>query len=261
MTGSAASAQVERALARWPELVLPGHVQEAATRAFASRTVPCPEDLVLAMATAAGARAAIAILERVMLAAADSHLRANGYDDTTVGESIQRTREKLLVGKPPTIPPAIEAYQGEGSLTSYVRVIAIHTAVSLRRADKSPLAVQQAEHCVELADLLCAAADAEHQLVQAESAIAIKQVVSGILRQLSPRERALLRFHFMDGLNIDQIASIYGTHRATAATWLSKARQKLAAQVRHQLATLGTSGTGLSLSQIELGLSGILGGA
>jgi RNA polymerase sigma-70 factor (ECF subfamily) len=52
---------------------------------------------------------------------------------------------------------------------------------------------------------------------------------------LEPRERNLLRQNVIDGLSIDEIGSLYGVHRATAARWLAKIRMALLEQTRRGL--------------------------
>ena len=61
---------------------------------------------------------------------------------------------------------------------------------------------------------------------------AIEETLAG----LTKRERSLLRLHFLDGLNIDAIASIYRVHRATVARWLVAIRNRALADPRGRLA-------------------------
>ena len=44
---------------------------------------------------------------------------------------------------------------------------------------------------------------------------------------LGAREQTLLRYHHVDGLNIDEIGAIYRVHRVTAFRWLEKAKELL----------------------------------
>src|SRR6185503_21293777 len=47
------------------------------------------------------------------------------------------------------------------------------------------------------------------------------------LGNLGAREQTLLRYHHVDGLNIDEIGAIYRVHRVTAFRWLEKTKEKL----------------------------------
>ncbi len=55
--------------------------------------------------------------------------------------------------------------------------------------------------------------------------------------ELTPRQRNLLRQHFLHSLSIDQLAGLYGAHRSTCARWLDAAREKLVRGTRRRLAS------------------------
>jgi RNA polymerase sigma-70 factor, ECF subfamily len=44
-------------------------------------------------------------------------------------------------------------------------------------------------------------------------------------RDLERRDRNLLRLHFLGGITLEQLASMYGVHRATVVRWLAGARK------------------------------------
>ena len=54
-----------------------------------------------------------------------------------------------------------------------------------------------------------------------------KAAFSAALGELGPREQTLLRYHHVDGLNIDEIGAIYRIHRVTAFRWIEKAKEAL----------------------------------
>ena len=64
--------------------------------------------------------------------------------------------------------------------------------------------------------------------------------------QLGAREQTLLRYHHVDGLNIDEIGAIYRVHRVTAFRWIEKAKEQLIK------ATLELLRTRLKLPSAEL---------
>jgi len=85
---------------------------------------------------------------------------------------------------------------------------------------------------------------------------------------LTPRDRVLLRMHTLDGLTIDQIASVQGVHRATVARWLERARELVSRAVRRDLMKqLGADPFEAEevlqwvQSRVELSLSVLTGGA
>jgi len=57
-----------------------------------------------------------------------------------------------------------------------------------------------------------------------------KEAFAEALANLGPREQTLLRYHHVDGLNIDEIGAIYRVHRVTAFRWLEKAKEQLVAR-------------------------------
>ena len=87
------------------------------------------------------------------------------------------------------------------------------------------------------------------------------------LKQLGPREQTLLRYHHVDGLNIDEIGAIYRVHRVTAFRWIEKAKEQLVkATLDHLRARLKLPSAELDSvlrmirSQIHLSLVRHLGG-
>jgi RNA polymerase sigma-70 factor (ECF subfamily) len=45
--------------------------------------------------------------------------------------------------------------------------------------------------------------------------------------QLERRDRNLLRLHLLGGVTLEQLAQMYGVHRATVVRWLAAARSAL----------------------------------
>ena len=46
-------------------------------------------------------------------------------------------------------------------------------------------------------------------------------------RALPSRDRALIRLHYVDGVGLERIGTIYGVHKATVSRWLAAAREQL----------------------------------
>jgi RNA polymerase sigma-70 factor (ECF subfamily) len=87
----------------------------------------------------------------------------------------------------------------------------------------------------------------------------------GAVAALSGEQRELLRLHFVDGLTLDQLASVAGVHRATIARRIAAAREAVAGEARRLLlAALGASESeleslaGVMRSQIDVTLAGLL---
>jgi RNA polymerase sigma-70 factor (ECF subfamily) len=78
--------------------------------------------------------------------------------------------------------------------------------------------------------------DAEHHREAFQAAL------QDALTTLTPREKTLLRLHFLDGMNIDALGVVFRVHRATVARWLVAIRTQVLDRVRQTLSLdLGAS--------------------
>ena len=59
--------------------------------------------------------------------------------------------------------------------------------------------------------------------------------MTAAIRELEPRDRLLLKYHYLDGLTVDRIGALYTVHRATAARWIAAAREMLATRTQRIL--------------------------
>ena len=89
-------------------------------------------DLELAAACARGEDAALAELEERHWPEMKRALARLRLGDAAIDEILQRVRTKLFVGE----PPRIATYGGKGPLAGWLRAIAVHEALSDKRAEK-----------------------------------------------------------------------------------------------------------------------------
>ncbi len=61
---------------------------------------------------------------------------------------------------------------------------------------------------------------------------ALTEAFREALASLDPRERSVLRYHFVERLGIDAIGELYRVHRATAARWIERACRTLSERTR-----------------------------
>lgn len=186
-------------------------------------------DLYLACACVSGDTKAIATLNSevfAILPAAMGRLRLNSMG---IEEAIQRARTKLLVGSE-GVGKLID-FSGTGDLRGWVKVIAIRDALRTSRQEKREVSLSdELEAAMPSSDL---APDLVYQrrLYHTEFKASFEAAVD----ELSARERTLLRQSLVYKSTVDQIAVIYQVHRATAARWIAKAREQLAAKTRLHL--------------------------
>jgi RNA polymerase sigma-70 factor (ECF subfamily) len=220
-------------------------------------------DLYLAYACSTGNAKAIRILEKDFLRGVPSAVRRLRLPKSSIDEVTQLVRHKLLLGDGGA--PKIADYAGRGPLESWVRVVAVRTALSLlRKRDGDHDAGNGAD--AALLNIAAPGHDPELGLVHARYAGEFRSALQSAFQTLSAQDRTILRLHFVDGLNIDQIGAIYRVHRATVARWIARSRQKLLEETKAALkAVLRLSSVefeslmGAVRSQLHLSLSGLLG--
>jgi RNA polymerase sigma-70 factor (ECF subfamily) len=200
--------------------------------------------LYLAAACLRGVPAAIEAFEREVLPSAKRAL-AGRADAAVVDEILQRVRARLLTQLHGA--PRLAIYGGRGPIGGFVRTVAVH----LLSDDEA--AARPTEDDDALA-ALPEAADVEAGLCRLDQQAQFREAFREALATLSPRDRALLRLSLLDGLSIDDLAPMYGAHRATVARWLTAARELLAARTRQALATR----LGLRPAELESLLGGVL---
>ena len=202
------------------------------------------EDLYLACACAEGSAEAVTAFEIEVLPEVRGPVGGLDGDPAFIDEVLQRTRTKLLVadeGK----RPRIDAYAGKGRLAAWVTVSAIRTGLSLLGQRNREARANDEAWAEALA--LPPAGDVELEYLKQrhreEIVASIRQACAG----LSDRDRTVMRMHFVDGLNIQEIAQIYASHRATVARWIAAARDAIAERTHALLIDR------LDVSETELG--------
>jgi RNA polymerase sigma-70 factor, ECF subfamily len=185
-------------------------------------------DLYLACACFHGDAAAHAQFDG-LLGEVDAAARAVRASADVIDEVKQLLRAQLLLGGDGK-SPAIGGFAGRGSLRAWIRISATRELVrQVKRQQRDrPLdeAVLEAEPG---ADPLL---DGLKQRYRDE----LKAAVTDAIAALDAQDRTLLRHQLLDHLTLDQIAALYGVHRATAARWLAKVRAALAGGTQKALA-------------------------
>ena len=195
-----------------------------------------PADLYLAAACAKLLPAAINAFDRDYMKEVDIALARMRIGPPRLSDVKQLVRQRLFVGGgtagQPTSPGKIAEYGGRGDLRRWVRSVAVRTCLNDLRKGKREVLVDD-DHLI--AQHAVASDDPEIEYMKRTYSIEFKAAFSASLAQLGAREQTLLRYHHVDGLNIDEIGAIYRVHRVTAFRWLEKAKELL---VRSTLDTL-----------------------
>jgi RNA polymerase sigma-70 factor (ECF subfamily) len=209
---------------------------------YSNSTLPVhTSDLSLARACLHGdpdaLRALDALLSRtVPLAVARWRGESIGSD-----ELHQVLRVKLLVATA-TAPPKLAEYAGRGELRHWLRLVAVRALIDLQRRRHLELPLE----ADELGALPSAAEDPALAAARSRYREHFQASFCQAVSSLTPRERNLLRQHFLGQLTLDQLAALYRVHRVTIARWLAQARQTLLRRTRARL------GERLSMAEITV---------
>lgn len=262
--------ELAEAHARWPEATINDHAfatalaQRVATQRDVAAAAPRlrVEDLFLAQWCASGDPRAIAAFERTYAADLDTLVGRFRRLPVTEDELRQALRIKLFVGGEGRAP-RIGDYSGFGFLQNWVRVTALRALVDIARSERA----RRLEELLADDDLIGVAApgDVAGAYAREHYGREIKQAFARAVAGLAPRQRNFLRHAHVDQLTLDQIAALYGIHRATVARTLAQARAELVTSTRRELGrVLGIPDEQLDSvvraadSRIDLSLSRVL---
>lgn len=218
-----------RARAAWPTIhvdpdTFGRHVAER-LRPGESHAALHLEDLYIACACAQGAAPALDAFERHYLSAVQRQLARIDRSDPFVDEVKQRLRHRLLVRD--HRPPRIASYSGRGPLASFVHVAAVRIALDLRR-ELCERPLRDGEACF-FAD------DPERALLRGGCGAELRRAFVAAVATLRPRDRGLLRRHFLDGVPQRSIARSDGIAQTYVSRRLKIVRQRLRDETQRRL--------------------------
>ncbi len=205
---------------------------------------PSPEqgaECALVVAATQGSVPAQRQLEGEYFARIPAMLSSMKLDAARVEDVAQDVRQKLLVGE----PPKILTYVGRGSLAALIRVSATRTAISaLRKGGRETGELELDRAIGEL--------DPERRHLKDHYREIFRDSFAAAVRSLDARERNMLRLHFLQRVTLEQLASMYGVHRATVVRQLASIREKIAKGTRVELKSHGAVGAGDLESIVDL---------
>lgn len=236
-------ALLDAARAAWPALDLPaatflGHLAERlpiSGNVDAALAAIQAAELYLACACAAGEPRAIEDLEREVLEAAVSMtFVARSWEGFSREELHQQLRQHLLVPGASSGPKILD-YSGRGPLLRWARAVTERLAIKLYHEQRRHPVVQADEQdrgplgALELVD-------PELRLLKADSREALREALRASLKALPAERRRLLRLHYVDGVSLEYLSTIFHAHRSSISRWLADAREALLVETRRYLA-------------------------
>lgn len=217
-------------------------------------------DLLVALGCLTNDPVALSVFEAEYVSDGRRALARLRLDPTTVEEIVQRVRAKVLVGT--GSGPRLASYTARGPLAGWLRAIAVHEALSVRRAE-----VRRGPHDGPSAIERLPLVDDEPELahLRATYAVPFKTAFAEVLAGLAPRDRNVLRLVYVEGLTADQVGLAYGVHRVSVARWLQQIRSTLFTRTKKLLSERlrlspaeFESVTRMCLSQIDVSLDRLL---
>ncbi len=260
---------VARATERWPGIELASSVfARALATGLLGETPPtpaelegvCGTELFLTTACAAGDRRAIEHLERSYISEVPRAIMRVAADRSTRDEVIQRLRTKLLVSTPER-RARIAEYRGRGALAAWLRVAALREAITVQRERRGEIIPDGmvADHALAKRSAGVAPSP-EHALARARHGADLRKLFADVVAALPPEDRTILRLHYVDALEMDEIGQIFGVHRSTISRRIAKIREHVATTMRKRIRESSRASTSdiesiLRLMQTDLGMS------
>jgi RNA polymerase sigma-70 factor (ECF subfamily) len=230
----AAEGDVNRAYqagrAAWPALALDAARFAAFTAARglgAERVEAAAGDLYLACACLHGVPGALETFDRQILSRLPSLVARLGPTAEQLDELMQVLRAKLFTGA----APRIGEYSGRGSLVAWLRVAALRAAIDLLRA-----AARLPEALVDEEQLMASSATPEIEALRNRYRPRFAAAFKRAFALLTTDERNLIRFHFVDGLGLEQLAPLFQVARSTMFRRLHACTRALHEMMRAELA-------------------------
>jgi RNA polymerase sigma-70 factor (ECF subfamily) len=242
----ALQAVVDTVRQAWPDL----EVEDRAVVEFVAQRIPMGSgteafgdlriaDLYLVHACLRNQPAALQVLDREYLSGVSRVVARLRLSSEEVDEVRQLLRHRLLVGTE-SASAKLQQYAGRGDLRNFIRTAAVRVAQNFIQADARHASVASDLGEDVLQQGLALGEDLQLSYLRREYGEQFKQAFEEAVTRLTPRERNLLRFRHIDGLSSDALAATYGVHRATAARWVTAARERLATETRRlMMARLG----------------------
>ena len=262
------SAYLQAGRAAWPQLALE---PEAFARQLSVRITSSDSaldtqgavhasDLYLACACSAGDPTAIRLFERRFLDPTLAYLRTRGLREDAESELRQSLLTHLFVSQQ-GVDPRIVKYRGQAPLLAWLRTVASRAAIDLLR-QRQPM---DSHSVSDLSDLRAREPDPELDYLKRLCRAELGRAFADILAGLSVREATFLRFHYLDGMTMEAIATLLRVSRRTVHRSISQCRVQIFEKTRALLSErLDISQSefdtimGLARSQLDLNMHELL---
>ena len=186
-------------------------------------------DLYLAHLCARGDERAIELFERECDAAITMAVQRVQTSKHSPDDLRQIILSQLFLGD----APKVRAYGGKGPLQAWTGVVALRAALNAARGKHREVSVGGADQVQGLESLPDPELDYLRRKYRADFGAAFAAAV----RELSARDRSLLRQHLVEKLSVRELGRVYSVNSGTISRWIIKAREAVAARTCEQLRT------------------------
>jgi RNA polymerase sigma-70 factor (ECF subfamily) len=237
MLDSLVERAVAEAVAAWPSLPVPTFAQLLRQKLGEQSS---PPELWFSRLHAADLYLATACAQRVP-GAADAFDRTYRPDLVKTArrfqgplhpldDLVQLMLFKLLVGSEER-RPRIAEYSGQGWLQNWLRVTTVRLCLDAVKGGAQHKREKGTDElvAVDLSD------DLELDFIKKTYRAHFKSAFARAVSELDTTERTLLKLSTLHGLTIDELASVFHVHRATAARRVARAREALIEHTRKAL--------------------------
>ncbi len=200
------------------------------------------EDFYLACAALKAVPAALVEVEKVLAA----QFRAMGHfrlSDSQLDELRAALFSALVVTGGPA-RPRLERYLGRGPLAGWLRIVATREVLTWLRSRRQEPSLDD-DALLGTMESPAEGLELSHlkEKYRGQCAAAFRSAI----KLLEPRQRNLLRQHYLDELSLEDLAALYRVHRATVARWLAAARGELLEKTRDAIRI----GLGLKADEVD----------
>jgi RNA polymerase sigma-70 factor (ECF subfamily) len=186
-------------------------------------------DLYLACACAGGDGAAIRLFEERYFRELD--VLWPSFQALVSREDARQILRQKLFATNGEKEPKVATFGGKGGLRGWVRVVAARLLADAATKARPERATEDA-----FFERMSANVDVELDEFRARCGAEFKEAFREAASELTPRDRSLLRHAYVRSATVVEIGTIYGVHGATAARWISAARERLVRAVHARLA-------------------------
>lgn len=232
-SGAMNSGPIDDAVERWPGVKweTDDFGRALKKRGIEAETCEHLAELYVAGAAIRGDEAAIRVIDGLLRKIAPTALTAARTPDYSESELAQDVLDFILVHRKDMDGGArLEQYTGRGPLEAWLRTCAVNTCLMHKRRQAgrrgSDVGTSQTPDPTD---------DPELAVLKRRHRELFKEALVGAFAQLDTRARTILRFHYLDGLEQQEIAVIYGVHPASISRWLTTAREEVLERTRQHI--------------------------